>query len=217
MKIKKIHNSENAYVGFLGDLLNGDIHFTTQLENRENVTEQIQKTCELLSWFIYTLSKNFNNVYVNGVAGNHSRTSFKDQVLRNNRLDNLIPWYMKAKLSHIDNVKFIDNKNYDSTIGNIKIRERKYLMVHGDYDSFSESGVSKLILMLGYKPEAIFFGHLHRCSYDEIYNVKIIRRGCFCGSTDDYTISKRLNTKPSQMMCVIDNNGIQACYPVCLE
>ncbi len=217
IEIKKLHKSENAYVGILGDILNGEIHFTTQLENRENVTEQIQKSAELISAFIYELSKYFKTVYVNGVAGNHSRTSYKDQVLRGNRLDNLIPWYMKAKLNHLQNVIFIDDENYDPTIATCLIRGNEYLMVHGDWDSYSESGVSKLVMMLNFKPKGIFYGHLHRCSYDDIANVKIIRSGSFSGTTDDYTISKRLSGKPSQMVCVINNDGIKCCYPVQLD
>lgn len=217
LEIQKLHKSENAHVGILGDILNGEIHFTVQLENRENITEQIQKSAELISAFIYELSKHFNTIYVNGVAGNHSRTSFKDQVLRGNRLDNLIPWYMKAKLDHLHNVVFVDDTNYDSTIATCIIRENEYLMVHGDWDSYSESGVSKLVMMLNFKPKGIFYGHLHRCSYDDIANVKIIRSGSFSGTTDDYTISKRITGKPCQMVCVIDNNGIKCCYPVSLD
>lgn len=217
IKIKELHGSENAYVFLLGDLLSGDIHFTIQLENRENIIEQVQKTAELVSKFIYELSKHFNNVFVNGVAGNHSRTSFKDQVLRGNRLDNLIPWYMKAKLSHIDNISFVDDDNYDATIGCCAIRGHRYWLVHGDFDSFSENGVSKLVLMMGYKPTAIFYGHLHRCSYDEISDVKIIRSGSFSGASDDYTISKRMSGSPSQMVCVVDGNGINAFYPIELK
>lgn len=217
LEIQKLHKSENAHVGILGDILNGEIHFTVQLENRENITEQIQKSAELISAFIYELSKHFNTIYVNGVAGNHSRTSFKDQVLRGNRLDNLIPWYMKAKLDHLHNIVFVDDTNYDSTIATCIIRENEYLMVHGDWDSYSESGVSKLVMMLNFKPKGIFYGHLHRCSYDDIANVKINRSGSFSGTTDDYTISKRITGKPCQMVCVIDNNGIKCCYPVSLD
>lgn len=217
LKIRNLHKSQNAYIVILGDILSGNIHFTTQLENRENVIEQVQKSAELISAFVYELSKYFENVYVNGVAGNHSRISYKDQCLRGERLDNLIPWYMKAKLSTVKNVKFIDDNNYDPTIGKIEIRGQEYLMVHGDFDSFSESGVSKLVLMLGHKPKGIFYGHLHRCSYDEIAGVKIIRSGSFCGTSDDYTISKRLSGAASQMVCVATKDGIKACYPVELK
>lgn len=217
IRIKDLHKSENGYVVLLGDLINGEIHFTTQLENRENVTEQIQKSAELISAFIYELSKHFKKVYVNGVAGNHSRTSFKDQVLRGNRLDNLIIWYMKAKLSQVENVAFIDENNYDSTIGYCYIRGHNYLLVHGDFDKFDESGVSKLVMMLGYKPTAILYGHLHRCSLDDVSGVKIIRSGSFLGTSDNYTISKRISGLPQQMVCIVNNSGVEACYPVSLS
>lgn len=215
LEIQKIHNSENAYVFLLGDLLNGEIHYTTQLENRENITEQIQKCAEMLSGFVYQLSKHFANVYINGVAGNHSRTSmFKDQVLRGNRLDSLIPWYMKASLQHLKNVKFISDNNYDSTIGAVKIRGHEYLLVHGDWDTFNVSGVSKLVMMLGFKPTGIFYGHLHKCSYDDIAGVKIVRSGSFSGTGDDYCITKRIYGSASQMVAVLNDKGIRACYPV---
>lgn len=214
IEIQKLHNSENAYVGFLGDLINGEIHFTTQLENRENLTTQVQKCAELLSSFIYELSKHFKHVFVNGVAGNHSRTSYKDQVLRGNRLDNLIPWYMKAALQHMENITFVDSENYDDTIGKITIRNNEYLLVHGDWDSFNQAGVSKLVMMIGYKPTAIFYGHMHKCSFDDIYGVKIIRSGSFSGTGDDYCVSKRIFGNASQMVVVLNNAGVEACYPI---
>jgi len=215
--IQKIHYSENAYVGILGDVISGGIHPSVRLQEREYTIEQVQMAAELISAFIYELSKYFNNVYVNSVSGNHSRTSMKkDEVLRGERLDSLIPWYMEAKLSHISNIFFCE-ENIDSTISNWEIRGKKYLLVHGDYDVFSEAGVTKLVMMLGYKPDGIFYGHLHRCSYDDISGVKIIRSGSFCGTVDDYTITKRLSGDPSQMVCILDNRGVAACYPIKLN
>jgi predicted phosphodiesterase len=201
----------------LGDLISGEIHFTTQLENRENVTEQVQKAGEYISAFAYEISKHFNSLYINGIAGNHSRTSYKDCVLRGNRLDNLIPWYMKAKLSHIENIEFIDGYNYDPTIGVCEIRGKSYLMVHGDYDKFTDAGVAKLVMMLGFKPEAVFCGHLHKCSYDESADVRLIRSGSFCGTVDDYTISKRLSGKPTQMICAVNSEGVIGLHPTKLD
>ena len=217
IEIQKIHRAENAYVLMLGDCISGNIHTTTQLENRENVVEQVQKCAELISAFVYELSKQFECVYINSVAGNHSRIGFKDHVLRQERLDDLIPWYIKAKLSHLENVVFLDHDNPDSTIGSLVIRRKYYFMVHGDYDSFSEAGVSKLVMMLGVKPHAVFFGHMHHCSYDDIADVKIIRSGSFCGTGDDFTISKRIFGKPQQMVCVVNDEGVQTCYPIDLK
>lgn len=211
--IQRTHLSQNAYLVLLGDSISGNIHWTTQLENRENVVEQVQKCAELISAFTYNLSKYFMNVYVNSVPGNHSRIGLKDQVLRSERLDDLIPWYMKAKLSHIGNVIF-PYQNPDSTIGSMEIRSNDYCMVHGDFDRFNESGVAKLVMMLGYKPTAILFGHLHHCSYDDIAGVKIIRSGSFCGTGDDFTVSKRIVGKPQQMVVVVNERGVKACYPI---
>lgn len=217
LELKTLYNSENVYVAILGDAISGNIHVTVQLENRENLIRQVQTASELLSAFVYELSSEFSNVYVNSVSGNHSRCGLKDSVLRTERLDDLIPWYMKAKLSHIDNIKFIDNDNYDATIGRCIVRNNECLIVHGDYDSFSEAGVSKLVMLLDHKPDMIFYGHLHHCSYDDIANVKIIRSGCFNGTGDDYAISKRLTGRPCQMVCVIDNNGLKAMHPIYLD
>ena len=216
--IQNRHQCEDAYVALLGDLINGEIHFTVQLESRETVVTQIQEASELISQFLYELSKHFRYVYVNSVAGNHSRTSFKDQVLRDNRLDNLVPWYLKASLRHISNISFIDDCNYDATIGRIDIRGNEYLIVHGDWDSFNESGVSKIIMMVGHKPKAIFYGHMHHNSYDEAANdIQMIRSGCFSGSGDDYCVSKRISGYPGQMVSIIDNTGVRCLYPIRLS
>ena len=217
LEIQKVHKSKNAYLVLLGDLVSGSIHTTTQLENRENVIEQVQKSAELISSFAYELSKYFDVVYINSVAGNHSRIGLKDQVMRNERVDDLIPWYMKAKLSHLDNIVFMDKDNIDSTIARMIIRQKYYFMVHGDYDSYSEAGVSKLVMALGVKPHAILYGHMHHCSYDDIAGVRIIRSGSFCGTGDDYTVSKRISGAPSQMVCVVDDRGVKACYPIDLD
>lgn len=217
-KIQKLHNSEKAFVGLCGDLISGSIHQTVQLENRENVVEQIQKVSEMISAFIYELSKNFNEVYINSVAGNHSRVNpKKDQVLRDERLDDLCLWYLKAKLNNLKNVFFVDDKNYDSTIGVFYIRDKEYLLCHGDYDSFSESGISKLVMMIGHKFAGLLVGHLHRCSLDEIAGVKILRSGSFSGAIDNYTVQKRISGNPSQLVCVINSDGIEALYPICLK
>ena len=216
-KVQELHGAENAYVILLGDLISGKIRTTIALENRENVVEQVQVAAELLSGFLYQLSGKFKTVYVNGVAGNHSRVGFKDEVLRDERLDNLIPWYMKAALNHIWNIKFMDNKNIDPTIGTMEIRNKKYVAVHGCMDKFDEKGISKLVLMLGYKPEAIFFGHLHHNSYDDIADIKIIRSGSFSGTGNNYCISKRLYGQPGQMVAIIDDSGIFALYPISLR
>lgn len=216
LDIQTTHKSQNIYVSLLGDLISGSIHPTIQLENRENVVQQVQLAGEYISAFLFELAQHFENVYVADVSGNHSRIGMKDNVLREERLDSLIVWYSKAKLSHVTNIKYIDEK-YDDTIATITVRGHEFFMVHGDYDSFSESGLNKLIMFVGHKPTGVLIGHMHHCSYDDLNNIKLIRSGSFCGSVDDYSISKRLAGKAAQMVCVVNNSGVQALYPVVLD
>lgn len=210
----ELYHIENVYVFLIGDLISGNLHPTVQLENRENVVEQIQLASELISDFLYQIAHNCKHVYVNSVGGNHSRIGKKDDVLRDERLDNLAIWYAKAKLQNIENVIFAEEENIDPTISKNTIRGKSYLIVHGDYDSYSESGINKLVMMTREIPTGVFTGHLHHSSYDDINNVVIVRSGSFAGTGDDYTVSKRICGRPTQVMCVVDSQGIKNFIPV---
>ena len=71
----------------------------------------------------------------------------------------------------------------------MNIRNKIYIAVHGDYDKYSNTGVSNLCMYLGFIPYAITYGHLHTCAIDESNGVKMIRGGSLAGSGDDYTIN----------------------------
>lgn len=217
LEIQRTHHSQNAWVMLGGDLINGALRKTIQLQNRENIVEQIQGVSELLSLFIYKLSKAFDTVYVNGTCGgNHSRCGEKDDVLRGERMDLLVPWYINARLSGVSNVEII-NDSIDPSIAFMTIRGKNYSAVHGDFDNLNENGINRLMNMINRPCEAILFGHLHHCTYDEIANIKVVRSGSFCDPVDDYSISKRIVGHASQMVMVVDSSGIQSFYPVDLR
>ena len=211
--IQKIHNSENCFVSLQGDMLSGNIHKTIQVTNRENVIEQIKIASELISSFCYELSKVFSKVFMSSVVGNHSRMDRKDDALHDERLDDIISWGVEMSLKHIDNF-YILKTNLDSGISTMDIRNKIYVNVHGDYDRYTNAGVSNLCMHLGFIPYAITYGHLHTCAVDEANGVKMIRGGSLAGSGDDYTIEKRLSGKPSQMVCVCNNKGVVCYYPI---
>lgn len=214
--IKNTHNSENCYVTILGDNISGSIHKSIAVSNRENVIEQIKLVSELISNFIYELSKHFNLVYVNSVNGNHSRLERKEDALKDERLDSIPIWFAKNKLEHISNIK-IQLEELDSTVACVTIRDNTYLSLHGDYDSFTDSAVAKLVLWLGFKPDAILFGHKHFPATSETAGIKLIQCGSLCGSGDDFTISKRLKGNASQTVLVCTDKGIKANYDIKLN
>lgn len=208
---KELYQSENCYVHLMGDLISGKIH--TNIGNKENLIEQLKIVVELVESFIYELGKIFTNVYVYDVSGNHTRIDKKEDALHDERLDKLVSWAIGKGLSHIDNIHICENK-VDTSISMFTIRDKTYVGVHGDYDSFSKTGVANLSMMLGIKPYAVLFGHMHVCKLDDMNGTKAIMSGCLSGSGDGYTIEKRLCGKPSQMICVCTNKGIKATIPV---
>ena len=213
IKIGKRHNSEKVYVSIQGDLISGSIHKALAITNKENVIEQIKLASQLITSFCYELSKYFNKVFVSNVVGNHSRIDKKEDALHDERLDDLIGWIVENSLGHIDNVTVL-HRNIDSGIADLSIRGKTYIACHGDYDAFNKSGVANLVLMLGFVPYAILYGHMHSCAVDEASGIKMIRGGSLAGSGDSYTIEKRLSGKPSQMVCVCSEKGVEAYYAV---
>lgn len=99
----------------------------------------------------------------------------------------------------------------------ICVRNKTYIVVHGDNDQFNKQGLLNLCSMIGFFPYACLYGHLHTPSYDEINGVKMVRSGSLCGSGDSYTIEKRLCGDPSQTVLVCSNNGIDYIYNVNLK
>lgn len=210
LEVKNLHNSENCYVCANGDLISGIIHPSILASNKENIIEQIMGVSECISQFLGELSKHFNNVVFTVVAGNHSRLGNKDDSLKNERMDYLVPWYAKARLQNVDNISF--TKNIDSTMSIIDIRNKKYLQIHGDYDS-GKSAKQACALMAGKDIYAICCGHLHHSSMDYVDGTKIIMAGSFLGM-DDYCISKRIIGIPQQLICVCDVSGVKCLYDI---
>lgn len=214
LELQRMHNSENCYVLSLGDQISGIIHKTIQVTNRENVIEQIKLATELIANFCYKLSQHFNNVNLISVSGNHSRlTHNKDNAMHDDRLDDLISWAVGLSLYNVENFHVIEN-DIDTSIALFNIRGKSYVATHGDYDGFTKGDVQKLIATIREFPEAWFTGHLHTIAVDEVNEIKMIRGGSLAGSGDDYTVEKRLTGKASQLVCVIDDNGLKAYYPI---
>ena len=214
IELQKMHNSENCYVLSLGDQISGIIHKTIQVTNRENVVEQVKIATELISNFCYSLSQHFNAVKLISVSGNHSRlTTNKDNAMHDDRLDDLISWAVGLSLYNVENFHVVEN-DIDTSIAMFDIRGKTYVATHGDYDGFNKGDTQKLVSMIRTFPEAWFTGHMHTIAVDEVNEIKMIRGGSLAGSGDDYTVEKRLSGKASQLVCIVDDNGLKAYYPI---
>lgn len=215
-KVKRIAaetGAENCYIWNAGDSISGNIHRSIQVTNRENVIEQVCGVSELIAEFIVALSPEFKSVTYVAVAGNHSRVEAnrKDSLV-SERLDNIIGWYLNARLQNFHNVKIANDALIDDTMFTIDIRGKKYGGVHGDFDANTNS-VQSIKAMCGADLYAVLSGHLHHNKIDSVCGIKSVMAGSFLGM-DEYCVSKRIVGQPEQLVCVCDDNGIVCSYDV---
>lgn len=211
VEITRRHSCRNCYVWANGDMISGNIHQSIAISNKENVIEQIVGVSELVAYFLARLSRIFSKVVFADVAGNHSRIDVYDKALKNERLDDLVGWYLKARLQNIDNIVWDECEKIDSTIYVMNIRGKNYVGVHGDCDS--EKDLSSLKTMIGGKVYAVLMGHLHRNKMEYKNGVWQIMAGSFQGM-DDYCITNRIYGKPQQIAIVCGNKGIECGYDI---
>lgn len=209
-------NAENCIVWCNGDEISGNIHYSVAVSNKENVISQVIGVSELIADFIAELSKNFRTVKFVSVPGNHSRISpNKDTALNSERLDDIVEWYLKARMKEFENVEIGAGERIDPTMYMIDIRGKTYLGVHGDFDC-TESKVQALNTMSGKQIYAVLSGHLHHNKVDSVQGIKTVMAGSFLGM-DDYCVSKRIYGEPEQLVCVVTEDGIESMYDVPLK
>ena len=216
IQIARTHSSQNCIVWANGDEISGNIHKSITVTNKENVIEQIKGVSELIAEFIAELSKHFVTVTFVSVAGNHSRLNpNKDNALVSERLDDLIEWYLAARLQSFENVVIGGGEKVDETMYLIDVRGKTYCGVHGDFDG-SPSKIQALQTMARKPLYAVLSGHLHHCKIDDVQGIRTIMAGSFLGM-DDYCVQKRIYGKPEQMVCVCDETGVRCSYNVSLN
>lgn len=212
--IAKTHHSENCIVYNCGDSISGKIHLTIQITNKENVVEQIKGVSELIAEFLAELSSHFNTVRYVSVSGNHSRLDTKENSPYDERMDDLIEWYLAARLQDFENIQIDTQSRVDATMFITDIRGKTYCGVHGDFDG-SATKIAALQAMAQRPLYAVLSGHKHHNMCDEVQGVKTVMAGSFLG-VDDFCIQKRIFGKPEQMVCVCDNTGIVCHYDIAL-
>lgn len=221
-KIRKIAEETDAQECFVwnaGDSISGNIHRSIQVSNKENVIQQIVGVSELISEFLILISTSFEKVTYVSVAGNHSRIEAdKKNAIVAERLDNLVGWYLQGRLQNFWNITVANNATVDDTMFLLNIRGKNYCGVHGDFDNGNSSiqSIKTMFEAIEDRPVnlyAVLSGHLHHNRIDNVGGVKTIMAGSFLGA-DDYCVQRRIYSKPEQLICVCDKNGIVCSYDV---
>jgi len=216
ISIGQTHGSENCVVWSNGDAISGNIHQSIAVTNKETVIEQVKGVSELIAEFLAELSLHFANVSFVSVAGNHSRIEpNKNKELVSERLDDLIEWYLTARLQNFDNVHIGVGEKIDHTIYLVDVRGKTFCGVHGDFDG-SPGKVQSLQAMAGRPVYAVLSGHMHHNQTSDVQGVKTIMAGSFLGM-DDFCVKNRIVGRAEQMVCVCDKNGVRCSYDVPLQ
>ena len=214
ISIASDNDIDQCYVSIMGDMISGTNHTTIRIENKEDAIKQFIGATELIGRFIKSLTYCFDKVYVNNVAGNHSRiTENIENALRNERLDGLIPYYLKEKFRDISNVIIKDNET-DCTFGEFNILGKNYVCVHGDFEKDLKNSYQHISRMMKKNIDYLVAAHMHVPEIRFEGDMNIIRNGCVCGSGDEYTIKNRLFSKPIQMCMICSNIGVDSIYPI---
>lgn len=218
--IRKIYKSQNAYLILGGDLIHGIIHVNARIEAKENLVMQIMKVTDLISNFVFELSKMFKEVQVHTTAGNHARSvANKDESLRGENFDLLIPYACKKDLQNVPNVQIVDNYlGYD--IATFMVRGHMVYATHGDKDSPQNVvyNMTKFARKAGLPmPDICYLGHRHTNGLTTVDDVKVIESGCVDGM-DSFSIDKRLVGTPEQTVVVVtEKRRIRALCDIQIE
>ncbi|EGT5447433.1 TPA: metallophosphoesterase [Clostridioides difficile] len=215
IEYSKLHKIKKLHVMLLGDLISGHIHNSIRLENRENIVEQIIEVSEILSEFIYELSKEIDKITVYSVGGNHDRVlPKKDENLDKDNFTLLIDEYIKLRIKSLGNVIFQENI-YDNDIIVAKICGNTCFAVHGDKDKMS-TAIPKLTSLIKLIPDYIFMAHLHNCKEDNYGESEICVNGSFSG-TDSYAKNLRLSSYAMQKLMIFNESGRICTYNINLS
>ena len=220
IEIGNTHKAQNAYVILGGDMIQGIIHTNARIEAKENVVEQIMVVSDLISKFVYQLSKYFNYVEIHTTAGNHSRaTENKEHTTYGENFDLLVPFTCKKSLQNVKNICFCDNVlGYD--IASFEVRGHMIYATHGDKDTPANvvyhmtNFARKAGLPL---PDICYLGHRHTNAMTTVDDVKVIQSGCMDGM-DSFAMERRMTGTAEQTVTVVtEQKRIKALYDIQIE
>lgn len=208
------HDIGKLHIFSLGDLANGLIHVTTRINNEEDIVQQCISVAEAMSEMLLEFSEKFK-VEFYWSRGNHERISAnkKESVCRESFSD-LILWFLKARLAELEDITIHENK-IDEEIVVTEICGQTCMAVHGHKDKPAKS-LQNLALLLKIFPDYIFMGHFHSNAERDIQGAEVIVNGSLCG-TDDYAMSLRRTSIPSQKFMIFNQDGRLCTYNIRLD
>lgn len=226
--MKSVHKIEDVHIFLVGDIIDGEQIYSTQTWNSElPVVKQVTFAAELIKNRLLTwAAKEFTNVHVHGVQGNHGevRESGGESAFHwSTNFDVLLLNMLEFGCAELPNVIF--DIGYDrihiAKVKKFKVPgEHRFLMIHkGPQTPQTAHGRSRYGgWYQRFKYDAVLTGHYHNFGYDNFNGVPILRNGALFGSADDYTQNLAFDGFPEQtLFSIADKRAVAHLWPVDLR
>ena len=197
----KKHGVTDLIVEINGDMLDGIINMSSRNVEEADIITQLVGISELLAQVINKLIPYYETVKVVTTLGNHGRIwSDKHNCATSENFEMLIPEFLRLRLDKC--VTLITSHGLD--FASYEINGDLICVAHGQNDKLA-TVISDFTNVYKKLPKEIHLGHTH--SYKDINDcdVFVTVNGNLCGS-DDYAVSLRKITKPSQNFIVYDGS-----------
>lgn len=202
----KLHGVQRLNIINLGDMIAGIIHTTIRLEQEFDVIDQIMNASEIVAGMLNELQDVAPEVIYRSCTDNHSRViANKNEAIEKENFYRLMDWYVQERLK--DSKIIFKNDNLSKEIGKFELLNgKKVMFAHGHNDSpnkIFQSYIGATEEYINY----VLLGHYHVEKVKNFQNLRVFVNGSIVG-TDDYAASKRLYTKPSQVLLVFDGDNV---------
>lgn len=206
-KVKTLHVLD------LGDAIHGLIHNSSRLSQEYDVAEQVMIAQELMAQALAKLASAVPSVTYRSCLDNHSRmmANYKDSKDTEN-FGRLIAFYLRARLKGVDGISFPDD-NLDPSLGMLTLANGETMMfAHGHLDNPTQAiqeiaGIASSMPNGPKKVSYFVLGHYHAEKLKSYQGCRVIVNGSFCG-TDEYALSRRLFSSPSQTLLVFNGQNL---------
>ena len=206
-------NVETLHVLDLGDAIHGLIHNSSRLSQEYDVAEQVMIAQELMAEALAKLAGAVPKITYRSCLDNHSRmmANYKDSKDTEN-FGRLIHHYLKARLRGIPSISFPED-NLDPSLGMVKLANNEVMLfAHGHLDNPTQAvqEISGIVSSMPDSPGKVTYfvlGHYHSEKMKSYQGCRVIVNGSFCG-TDEYALSRRLFSSPSQTLLVFNGQNL---------
>lgn len=206
IKFCKTFNVEKLNFVNLGDLIQGIIHVSARVEQEVDVVSQIMIAGEIVAKALNRLQEAVPILVYRSVTDNHSRVSpNKEESIESENLNRLIDWHLRERLKDTKIIFACDN--LDVGIGKFTLNNGKTVVfAHGHNDNINQAfqhfvGATEQFV------HYILLGHYHCEKAKSYQGAKVFVNGSIVG-TEQYALSKRLFSKPSQTLLIFDDDNL---------